>query len=91
MSWSRNQDFLSVAAVRLFEQVRIYEANEFVASGAMQSRTYHHRACRDDSVCWQFENAEDAVLFYMRLGGVSERPTQPRAVMKALGVKNLEG
>ena len=84
MSWSRNQDFLSVAAVRLFDQIGIYEANEFVTSGAMQSRTYHHRACRDDSVCWQFEDADDAILFYMKFGGETESPTQPRAVIASL-------
>lgn len=86
-SCSRDQDFVSVAAVRLFDQKQIFEANEFATSGAMKSRTFRHRDCRDDSVCWQFEDAGDVVLFYMKFGGVSEAPTQPRAVMKALGVR----
>ena len=86
---TRFEPFPSVAAVRLFDQIEIYKANHFATSGALKFRTFRHRDCRDDSVCWQFEDAEDAVLFYIKFGGASETPTQPQGLMVALGIPTV--
>ena len=60
------------ASVRLFGIVR--DAVDFSVGPDMEGRCIRHNAYRDDSVCWEFELLEDAVLFRLMFDGVPGRP-----------------
>ena len=67
--------FKSVAAIRLYDARRLREAIAFAKGPDMMMRCVQTNGNFDDSVCWDFECIEDAVLFRLKFNGASEAPT----------------
>ena len=72
--------FEASASVRLFGSTRIRDAVDFSVGPDMEGRCIRHNAYRDDSVCWEFELVEDAILFTLKYDGVRGGTTRRRTI-----------